>query len=55
MMEPCSTRTASEQVRLVPMPASTTELLDSVGRVIDSHGGSFSMHYDAVLLTAVRL
>jgi SAM-dependent methyltransferase len=36
-------------------PAQLAELLDTIGRVIDSFGGSFSMHYDAVLLTAVRL
>jgi len=36
-------------------PAQLADLLDAVGQVIDRFGGSFSMHYDTVLLTAVRL
>ncbi len=36
-------------------PERLAELLAAVGRVIDGHGGSFTMHYDCVLVTAVRL
>jgi SAM-dependent methyltransferase len=35
-------------------PERLAELLAAVGQVIDSHGGSFNMHYDCVLVTAIR-
>jgi SAM-dependent methyltransferase len=35
-------------------PPRLKRLLDEVGQAIDSNGGSFTMHYDCVLLTAVR-
>jgi SAM-dependent methyltransferase len=35
-------------------PARLADLLDAIGEVIDSRGGSFTMHYDCVLVTALR-
>jgi SAM-dependent methyltransferase len=35
-------------------PEQLARLLDAVGRAIDERGGSFTMQYDTVLVTAVR-
>jgi hypothetical protein len=35
-------------------PARLAALLDAIGQVIVSRGGSFSMHYDCVFVTALR-
>jgi hypothetical protein len=35
-------------------PAELDALLDGIGAAVDSVGGSFTMHYTAVVVTAVR-
>jgi SAM-dependent methyltransferase len=36
-------------------PGQLEELLDGLGAVVDAAGGTFTMHYTAVVVTAVRL